>query len=52
MIPKSHNLFNDIPATLEEELFQTLAESGDVRIERIVSAGRQLQRESGTTRTG
>ena len=39
MIPKSHNLFNDIPATLEEELFQTLAESGAVRIERIVSDG-------------
>ena len=33
------NLFNNIPATLQEELFQTLAESGAVRIERIVSEG-------------
>lgn len=39
MTPQTHNLFNDIPATLEGELFQTLAESGAVRIERIVSDG-------------
>ena len=39
MNPKVRNLFNDIPATLEAELFQTLAESGAVRIERIVSDG-------------
>jgi cupin 2 domain-containing protein len=36
---KTDNIFNDIPATLQGELFQTLAESGAVRIERIVSAG-------------
>jgi cupin 2 domain-containing protein len=39
MAPESHNLLNDIPSTLQKELFQTLAESGTVRIERIVSAG-------------
>jgi cupin 2 domain-containing protein len=39
MTPQARNLFNDIPATLEAELFQTLAESGAVRIERIVSDG-------------
>lgn len=33
------NLFADIPADLPEELTQTLAESGPVRIERIVSRG-------------
>jgi cupin 2 domain-containing protein len=39
MAPPTHNLFNDIPSTFQKELFQTLAESGTVRIERIVSAG-------------
>jgi cupin 2 domain-containing protein len=33
------NLFNDIPEALSKELFQTLAEKGNVRIERIVSEG-------------
>lgn len=33
------NLFRDIPNSLPEELFQTLAEQGNVRIERIVSHG-------------
>lgn len=33
------NLFQDIPNDLPEELFQTLASEGDVRIERIVSQG-------------
>ncbi len=37
MIPK--NLFADIPAELAEEAVQVLAESDDVRIERIVSRG-------------
>lgn len=37
--PEAHNLFADIPVTLQEELLQTLAESGSVRIERIVSNG-------------
>ncbi len=36
---QANNLFSSIPATLEEELFQTLAESRYVRIERIVSDG-------------
>ncbi|MDD2581795.1 MAG: cupin domain-containing protein [Desulfuromonadaceae bacterium] len=39
MIPQTHNLFSDIPTTLQAELFQTLAESGKIRIERIVSDG-------------
>lgn len=33
------NLFCDLPESIPEELFQTLIESGDVRIERIVSEG-------------
>lgn len=33
------NLFADIPADLPEELFQTLIDSANVRIERIVSHG-------------
>jgi cupin 2 domain-containing protein len=37
--PRSQNLLNNIPATLEEEFSETLAESDDVRIERIVSDG-------------
>ena len=37
--PETRNLFTDIPATLQEELLQTLAESSRVRIERIVSDG-------------
>ncbi len=39
MTHQTHNLFDAIPDTLQEELFQTLAESGSVRIERIVSEG-------------
>jgi cupin 2 domain-containing protein len=39
MPPKAHNLFNNIPSTLQNELFQTLAESSSVKIERIVSDG-------------
>lgn len=38
-IPTTHNLYENIPSLLAEELFQTLAESGSVRIERIVSDG-------------
>lgn len=33
------NLLADIPANLPQELFQTLIEAGNVRIERIVSHG-------------
>lgn len=33
------NLLSDIPATLPEELCETLVEAGSVRIERIVSFG-------------
>lgn len=33
------NLFRDIPDSLPEELFDTLAERGNVRIERIISHG-------------
>ena len=40
MTLQTKNLFADIPAgVLQEELFQTLAESGGTRIERIVSDG-------------
>lgn len=39
MTPQAYNLFNGIPSTLQEEFFQTLVESGSVRIERIVSVG-------------
>lgn len=33
------NLFADLPDALPEELVETLAENGQVRIERIVSTG-------------
>jgi len=36
---QTQNLFHDIPSSLRNELFQTLAESGTIRIERIVSDG-------------
>ncbi|MDD2852619.1 MAG: cupin [Desulfuromonadaceae bacterium] len=39
MVLCSRNLFDTIPASLPEELFQTLAESEKCRIERIVSDG-------------
>jgi cupin 2 domain-containing protein len=39
MAIQPHNLFNDIPPTLHKELLEILAESGSVRIERIVSDG-------------
>lgn len=34
-----NNLFENIPEALPEELFEVLQESGDVKIERIVSRG-------------
>ena len=34
-----NNLFSDIPASLENELFETLASSDKVVVERIVSTG-------------
>jgi cupin 2 domain-containing protein len=39
MTLEAHNLFDGIPLTQKEEFFQTLAESGAVRIERIISDG-------------
>jgi cupin 2 domain-containing protein len=33
------NLFTDIPANVTEEIFQTLVQSDNVRIERIISQG-------------
>jgi cupin 2 domain-containing protein len=39
MTPQTHNLFEAIPYPLQEEFFQTLAGSGNVRIERIISDG-------------
>jgi len=37
MTLSTYNLFNSITTSLQNELVQTLAESGSVRIERIVS---------------
>lgn len=39
MTLQSRNLYDGIPSTLQGELFETLAESSSVRIERIVSDG-------------
>ena len=39
MTPQTHNLFNGIPAIIQDEHFQTLVTSGAIRIERIVSDG-------------
>ena len=36
---KTPNLFTDLPASAPEELFETLAKSRDVTVERIVSTG-------------
>ncbi len=33
------NLFNQIPSDLSEEVFETLAQSSEVKIERIISNG-------------
>lgn len=39
MPPRIHNLFSAVPSTLQEEQFQTIAEFGAVRVERIISEG-------------
>lgn len=39
MTAQISNLFGAIPSALQDELIQVLAESGNVRIERIVSDG-------------
>lgn len=39
MIPLFRNIYGEIPPTLPAELIQTLAEVGNVRVERIISAG-------------
>lgn len=39
MIPLIRNIYGEIPPTLPAELIQTLAETENVRIERIISAG-------------
>jgi cupin 2 domain-containing protein len=38
-VTRSSNLFADLPRQLPDELFTTLLEAADVRIERIVSHG-------------
>lgn len=38
---KSENLFQSIPDVIEEEIFETLVQSKDVKIERIISKGHQ-----------
>ena len=35
----SANIFENIPDNLDQELFETLAEKGDLKIERITSKG-------------
>lgn len=37
--PVTANLFDQLPSNLPEELFNTLLDTGNVRIERIVSQG-------------
>lgn len=39
MTIQTDNLFNKIPFVFSEELFQTILEKGEIRIERIVSNG-------------
>lgn len=39
MCHQAGNIFDEIPANLSQEFFQTLAEGNNVRIERIVSEG-------------
>nr|MBP7526575.1 cupin domain-containing protein [Syntrophorhabdaceae bacterium] len=39
------NLFSGIPADIPEEIFETIAESGQVRIERIISRGQTTPRD-------
>ena len=39
---KPDNLFCGIPADIPEEIFETIAESGQVRIERIISRGQTM----------
>ncbi len=34
---KANNIFEDIPAILPEEFFQTIKEKNNIKIERIVS---------------
>ena len=38
------NLFKQIPADLSEEVFETLAQGGEVKIERIISHGQSSPR--------
>lgn len=42
---ESQNLFADLPKNLSAELVDILAESGDVRVERIVSTGHRSPRD-------
>ncbi|MFO7838301.1 MAG: cupin domain-containing protein [Desulfosalsimonadaceae bacterium] len=39
------SLFSDIPKNLPEEIFDTLCETGNVKIERIVSRGHSSQED-------
>lgn len=38
-MPDLHNIFADVPTTSPDELIETLAATGTVRIERIISTG-------------
>lgn len=42
---KTDNIFSRIPADIPEEIFETIAESGPVRIERIISHGQTTPRD-------
>ncbi len=46
----SDNLFSNLPTELPSELFVTLLESANVRIEKIISHGHSSPMDSGMTR--
>ncbi|MDR3636961.1 MAG: phosphoribosylaminoimidazole carboxylase [Isosphaeraceae bacterium] len=45
------NLFSDVPGDLRDELFTTLLDAANMRIERIVSQGHASPEGPGTTKT-
>jgi cupin 2 domain-containing protein len=42
-MPKPKNFFDDVPVQLPQELMQTLVETANVRVERIVSRGHRSE---------
>lgn len=43
---KTGNIFSGIPADIPEEIFETITESGPLRIERIVSCGQTTPQDT------